>query len=120
MRRPIQVLNAALTACARASKWQLCLHLLPKPYGLSADAATFGIAISAIQRGRVFWGWALVLLTESERASVNQTSVYNAAISTVGATGKWRLSVQLLQGIRNCLQDFQQHSTDGFQFWLHL
>ena len=99
----MQVLNAALTGCARAAKWQLCLQLMQSAMcnGSTPDVATFGIAISALERGRVFWGRALSLLAESQRGSLNRTSVYNAAISAVGAAGRWRMSLRLLQSMRD-------------------
>ena len=69
------------------------------------DVATFGIAISALERGRAFWGRALALLAESECASLNNVSVYNATISALGSAGKWRFSTQLLQSMRDRDQD---------------
>ncbi|CAE6934757.1 unnamed protein product [Symbiodinium sp. CCMP2456] len=100
---PVQVLNAALTGCARAAKWQLCLQLVQSAVSAcgTPDVATFGIAISALERGRVFWDRALSLLAESQRGSLNRTSVYNTTISAVGATSRWRMSLHLLQSMRD-------------------
>ena len=104
---PVQVLNAALTGCARAAKWQLCLQLVQSAMSAcgTPDVATFGIAISALERGRVFWGRALSLLAESQRGSLNRTSVYNTTISAVGAASRWRMSLHLLQSMRDHAQD---------------
>ncbi|CAE7202266.1 unnamed protein product [Symbiodinium microadriaticum] len=104
---PVQVLNAALTGCARAAKWQLCLQLVQSAMSAcgTPDVATFGIAISALERGRVFWGRALSLLAESQRGSLNRTSVYNTTISAVGAASRWRMSLHLLQSMRDHAQE---------------
>ncbi|CAE7454330.1 unnamed protein product, partial [Symbiodinium necroappetens] len=104
---PVQVLNAALTGCAHAAKWQLCLQLVQSATSAcgTPDVATFGIAISALERGRVFWGRALSLLAESQRGSLNRTSVYNTTISAVGATSRWRMSLHLLQSMRDHAQE---------------
>ncbi|CAJ1354061.1 unnamed protein product [Effrenium voratum] len=90
---PLAARLAAISACARARRWQLALALR----GADKDVRLFGAAVHAADCGRN-WQLALGLKQEmsSEHLAVN-TVAMNSVLSCLAKAGRWQLVLCLLE-----------------------
>lgn len=91
------VVNAAISGCEKAGKWQFSVQLGHKNGGCSLDVRSCGALISACEKGQR-WERALLLLELGK--SHNSLVGYNAAISACGNKRRWPHAQQLFTALR--------------------
>ncbi|CAJ1442768.1 unnamed protein product [Effrenium voratum] len=95
----------AISACAKASRWEWALHVLAT-MGDASDAdgvgaVCFGAAMSACERGGQ-WAAALGLLAAAEERRVRLDGViFNTLISAARTGGRWHTALGLVSAMRS-------------------
>ncbi|CAE8588388.1 unnamed protein product [Polarella glacialis] len=110
LRLSVVSVNAAISACAKSARWAQATGLLDKMTsgGLRPNVITLGALLSVLSRARLgLWAWAMVLLKDASRASVqlNLVAVSSIVSACAGSAGSWQQALQQLTVLpQNCLR----------------
>ncbi|OLP95582.1 Pentatricopeptide repeat-containing protein, chloroplastic [Symbiodinium microadriaticum] len=94
--------TAGISACAKAGKWQLALHLFDamQKAKLEANVISYSVTISSCERAGQ-WQMAMHLFDSMPKAKVAANIIsYNTTISACEKAGQWQLAVHLFDSIR--------------------
>ena len=89
-RSDLRSYNSAISACGKAARWPLAIHLASEAQGW--DAITLGSLLSACTNGA--WILALELLEQARCRGILSRIAYHSAILACGQ--HWLLAIQLL------------------------
>ncbi|CAJ1453746.1 unnamed protein product [Effrenium voratum] len=92
----VVALNAAASACEKASQWQQALALALG----SADVVTWSAAVAACEKAKE-WQRALEILASLRSKLQADVIIYNSAISACEGLGKWQHALLLLQEVHS-------------------